>query len=566
MARVQRRPVSQTRFSHGPWSGVITTKDPLDDAPDKLIDAVNLYFPDPSGKCGAYARPGFSLQTPTPLATGGVFRGQGTFSHTDIDGTITNFCVVKGKLYRADATFSIFTDVSPVGITISALASSRVFGVQFGNELMVTDGVNKPWLMTNFTSTPVTGTYVQFDAGNSAWCVWGKPTVYGGSIFVILNTVAGVSYRSTLAWSAPADASTGYSQLNYDYTWTIFATGIAQIMSIQGTNTSLYYSTANTIGEIAGPVGPNLQSTATTASIAVNVGMAIPATVVLFGQTVFFCDVLGRPWMLPIGQQPVPIYLQMRSIVEDTVTSGFPLSILKTATAAFEANFNLYLVAVFPSTSSNDGPAVEMYAFDARSGTYEGRWIIGPGAQVETLGTFINVNGMPSLVALGSKLSPAGTTLASSGYVWVMNGLDSAGDQITTEASYYITTEDGLMLSTEGNATLWTDNGEVPQLSATTCRIGYSATNILHADRAMLIVNSDAPVQVSMLSSATAQTVEATPTPVASQDSIYRATAGADIMGRDVTVIASPTTATTQWAIQSVVLDATVSVAGPEEA
>lgn len=566
MPYVQRRPAQQTRFTHGPWSGVLTTNDPLDDAPDKLIDATNVYFPDPAGKCGAYARPGFSLQTSSPLDSGGTFRGQGTFAHIDLNGTVTNFCVVKGKLYRADATFSIFTDVSPVGIGIDATASTRVFGVQFGNQLVVTDGVNKPWIMTDFTATPVTGTYIKLNVADDDWTAFGKPTVYGGSLFLILNTILTASYRSTLVWSAPADAATGYQQTDYDYAWTIFATGISPITAIQGTNTSLYYATQNTIGEIAGPVGPNLQSTATTASIAVNVGMAIPATVVLFGTTVFFCDLLGRPWMLPVGEKPVPIYLQMRSIVEDTVTSGFPLSIARTATAAFEANFNLYLVAVFPSTSSNDGPPTEMYAFDARSGTYEGRWIIGEGIQIETLGSFISVTGMPSLVCLGSLVAPSGTALAPSGYVWVMNGLDSAGDYLMTEDGYQLTTEDGLLLTSEGTPSLWTDNLAVPEISAETCRIGYNASDLLHADRVALIVNSQAPITVTMESSATAATVQATPTPVTAQDSIYRATAGTDIVGRGMTVLASPTTATTQWALQSVTIDATMSQAAPDEA
>jgi len=545
---------------------VLTSDDPYDDSPDLLFDAVNMYLPDPSGRCGAYARPGFPLLTPSPLATGGAFRGQGVFTHIDIDGTVHNFCVVKGKLFRADTTFSTYTDVTPAGITIDASTGTRVYGVQFGNEFVVSDGVNRPWLMTNMSATPVTGTNIQFNAANNAWAAYGKPTVYGGSLFFIVDNIAGVSYRSTLAWSNPADASTGYDQLNYDFTWTIFQTGVAPITAIQGTNTGLYYGTANTIGELVGAVGPNFQSTATTPAIAVNVGMAMPQTVVLFGQTVFFCDRLGRPWMLPYGGAPVAIYLQMRKIIDDTVTAGFPNITLRTATAVFEPNFNLYLVAIFPSSSSNDGPAVEMYAFDARSGIYEGRWILGTGAQIETLGTFQDGNGKLTLIALGSLIPPTGTSLAPSGYVWGMNGLTSAGDFITTEDGWFITTEDGLEITTEGDAAIWLDNGSVPRIEVVTNRIGYSATELLHADRAMLIVGSTSPVTVSMETAAVSTRVEATPSPTITHDDAYRAVAGADIMGRGVTVTASPTTATERWSIQSVTLDATLSVAAPDEA
>ena len=305
MPRVRsRRPSAPVQLTTGPWRGVRTTTDPGDDTTDLLYDATNVLLPDTAGRSGAYARPGFTLLTSTALASGGTFRGQGAWKFVDLDGTVTNFCVIKGVLYRYDSVSGVFTDVSPVGITISAAATSRVYGVQFGNELVVTDGVNRPWLMTARSSTPVTGTVIQFNAANDTWSAFGKPTVYGGSIFFILNLLAGVSYRSTIAWSLPADAATGYDQTNYDFTWTIFATGVAAITAIQGTNTALYYGTANTIGEIVGPVGPNLQSTATSAAIAVNVGMAIPATVELFGQTIFFCDYRGRPWMLPVGGTP----------------------------------------------------------------------------------------------------------------------------------------------------------------------------------------------------------------------------------------------------------------------
>lgn len=566
MAYQPRRQPEAVRITAGPWGGVRTTADPYDDAAETLYDAVNLYLPDPTGRCGAYARPGFGLLTPSPLETGGTFRGQGVFSHVDINGTITNFCVIKGRLYRPDETFTTFTDVTPSGATISTSASARVYGVQFGNELVVTDGVNRPWIMTNFTASPVTATEIQFNAANQAWNAYGKPTVYGGSLFFILNTVNGVAFRSTLAWSNPADASTGYDQTNYDFTWTIFATGISPITAIQGTNTSLYYGTQNSIGELVGAVGPNLQSTATTASISVNVGMAIPQTVVLFGQTVFFCDYNGRPWMLPVGGQPQPIYLQMRRVIDDTVTSGFPNLILKTATAVFEPAFNKYLVAVFPSTSSNDGPAVEMYSFDAHSGKYEGRWIVGDGIQIETLGTFLDVNGRGSTVVLGSLVAPSGTSLAAGGYVWAMSGVASIGDRLTQEAGVFLTTEDGLFLTTEGDEANWMDNGVVPRIEAVTNRMAYSATKLAHCDRANVVVGSQAPVEVSMETPGTAVTVQATPTPPSAADTMYRAVAGTDIMGRGVIVTVSPTTATSQWSVQQIEVDATLSTAGVDDA
>ena len=167
---------------------------------------------------------------------------------------------------------------------------------------------------------------------------------------------------------------------------------------------------------------------------------------------------------------------------------------------------------------------------------------------------------------VASSGAGAGGGLAAGGYVWRLNQTTSAGGELTTEDGDFLTTEDGYNLTTEYNTDLWRDNATTPSIALASVRLGHSPTTTLRMDRATVLVGSTAPVTVSMKTAAVTTTVEATPTPNASADGIYRALAGADIQGRGGTVTVSPTTATAQWSCHGMVGDAGASIAGPDEA
>ncbi len=97
-------------------------------------------------------------------------------------------------------------------------------------------------------------------------------------------------------------------------------------------------------------------------------------------------------------------------------------------------------------------------------------------------------------------------------------------------------------------------------------RFGYDIDQVLTVDRASALVTTASPVEVGMQTSAVSETVEGTPTPVASQDGISRITVGSSgIQGRGVRVTVSPTTAPDQFSIQSMTLHATAYTANPDE-
>lgn len=552
-------------LSAGPWKGVRDTVDPFDDNDDLLVDATNIYIPDPQGGSAVYARPGFALgNARNPVFTSGSpFRGQAVYTHIAVDGTTFNFIVYGGHLFRVNATLTTFTDVTPVGATISAAITARVKFVSLGDDLIVSDGVNRPWIATNLAATPITGTNINYDGAAVAWAAQ-DITVWGGAIVVALKSVAGVARQSDIAWSEPGTPAIGWQQTDFDNNWTLEQTGSSPIYAVVGTNVALYYFRSHAIGAIAGAIGPNLQTTSTHDAVSFNVGTEGPQSIQTFGNTIYFCDNLGRPWSMPLGGIPVAIWLNMRAIV-DAQTTGFPLTTAITITTVFEPVLNLYLAAIWSPEPARQASPIEMYAFDARTGAYVGRWFIGGdefGVSLDCVGVFLGTAGETTLVVLGSAAA-GGTT----GYVWSFNSLTATTTHLATEGlPIILTTQGGELLTTEAATTVWTDDGELPFITATTHRMGYSADSVWNVDRCTVITGSPSPVTITMQTPTTNASLEGTASPGHSSDGTYRIVCGAQVVGRGIQVIVQPTTAGGQWSLDRVQIVAVPSTARPEDA
>lgn len=567
--RQKRRAPDKQTFKTGPFKGVRTTLDPLDDPPDLLYDATNVYIPDPEGSSGVYAIPGFLLLN-GGAAISFSAHGQGIITHTDLANVTTNFSVMGGKLFRVDSTLSVFTDVTPVGVAIDGGATTRVYGTSFANQLSMTDGVNRPWLATNLTSTPITGTYIDYDSLGTAWTVFGPMRIYAGCVVAILNTVNSIGRRTDISWSLPGDASAGWQQTNYDFNWTLEQTGASPLYCLIAENTQLYYTREFSIGSVSGQPGPNFAGQSTHDAVSVNVGCIAPQSIVQFGTSFFFADALGRPYRYQQGApEPDALWNQLRGIV-DVSSIGYP-AITKTVTvAAFEPTLNLYIVAPWSAFPSRQSAPTEGYAFDARTGTYFGRFVLGTGVQMEAMGTFTDANGRGVLMIAGSAVAPSATSTAPSGFLWAMNALVALGDFITTEVASpltFITTEDGLtQITTEGTVANWLDNGLPKTISATTTLLGYDEEKVATVDRVIALVGNTSPCTVSLHTAAVAVTVEGTPTPSTVQDGISKLTVGvAGIQGRGVEATISPTTGTSQWSLQRITVEAIMNQAAPDD-
>ena len=149
-------------FIAGPWSGTENTVLPYDDTPSLLTDALNCYLPDPKHTSECNARPGAILAA----AMVGVSIGNEVFSMIDSTGTVRNFVVVNdNKIYRLDNGIFyvgnlLWTDVTPTGIAIGG----NVFLQAINGQLVVNDENHRPWVGTNLGNTPITGTYIVYDA------------------------------------------------------------------------------------------------------------------------------------------------------------------------------------------------------------------------------------------------------------------------------------------------------------------------------------------------------------------------------------------------------------------
>lgn len=549
-----------------------------------LVDATNCYIPDPANGSGLYARRGFQIVNIFNPYAG---RAQASFCHVGSSVT-TNFYITNGRLYRTNTAFSTFTDITPVGITIDPDVI-RVYFCSFGEQLIISDGVNRPWIASNLTASPITGASIDYDGAGTLWSAYGRPAEYSGSLFFIINQVGSVPARSTITWSAPGDASIGYEQDPYDFSWYLIQTGGEPIYAIWGTNIGLYYFRDKSIGLIAGTPGPDLQSSHTSDAIAANVGCLQSATIAQWGNTIFFCDAQGRPYAMQLGSPPIPIWLKLRQVVDDS-TSSYPAATAQVACAAIEPTQNLYVAPIWSPTKGAPDAPLEAQVFDCKSLAYVGRWIIAGGSKWEALGVLNDSGGQGTLVVFGNEpatnmdsdllgtedldiittesgvaIGTVDTTVNRPGVIWVLNGVVGDGIPLLTEDGFQILTEDSIPITTENTLISWLDHNSVPQISATTPRLGFSADSVWNVDSCTVIAGSDAPCLVTMQTANAFAAVEGTPVPNPSFDSTYRLVVGADAQGRGTQVTVSPTTADSQWSCQSIEIQAVVSKATPDD-
>ncbi len=225
-------------------------------------------------------------------------------------------------------------------------------------------------------------------AGSPAnpWLAFGRPTIYAGSIFFVgkrvgtTETSGGTSVRTSIIWSEPNFPLVGYRQTGYDNVWELTQTSTEPIFALAGTNDTLYYFRAYSIGAVSGTPGINFQGTATHDVVSGNVGTTVPGTVRQFLNYVYFADQYGRPYRMPIGATPEPIWLQAREIFEDTA-----ISISERAWGFVEPNLNLYLVKTV-------GPKNQCMAWDANTGTFFGYWSLTPLFNNASIGGLVTNN------------------------------------------------------------------------------------------------------------------------------------------------------------------------------
>lgn len=564
----------------GPPLGVRNSRQPFDDnstAGDYCQNARNCAFVDPSLLSGAQARPGVEQFTNTS-GNG----GQGMHLHVMTNGTVYNFIVSGGTLQRLDpGSFPATVDVTPAApIGIASGLEHPVSFLSLGDSMVVSDGVNRPWLATNLGSTPVTGTNIQINAASDAWSA-GPPTIYQDSVCFPTITVPGgspVTAGEGFVYSEPNQPLVGYTQTGYADFFNVIEQntplGSQIIYGLHGTNDGLFYFRQNALGMLAGSIA-NFSTTATRDARSSEIGTTLPWTIRQYANNIFFADSQGRPWMMPLDGGLQPIWKQMTAVVEGGVPANGTASGPAIASATIVPEFNAYAVASFLNTSPAgfEGRWLQEFdVFDGLSGNYFGRWSYPTSSTSPPIDANLGV-----IASLGVLAYPVSGFYENAPVLAILGAVGgAAGDAV-------------LMLSPQQSGSVWGDQllaaTYVPPISVTTDRLGYSA-NLLHApDLGTIITQHDTrqepatnviPMTIRMTTPYAAdQTIATAATPNASTDGTYRTVQGFDgIAARDIQLTISPNTvsaptgdpSTVQWSFQRLELQTTVSNAGPGDA
>jgi hypothetical protein len=309
-------------YPAGPWAGMRDSLDPVVAGRDRARLLQNVYPLDPVRGSAVVGRPGFQ-QAGSQLGAANKRTGQLVFEYTKRDGTTKTVAIVGGQgLYtfnwstRAWSQVVTVANLTTASVTLSETA--RCYACTFTDKLVVSDGVNKPFLwdgtsgaggLTSLTNSPV---------------LYGQPVVYYAKLFGIKNTE-----RSTLVWSEENDATTGYEAGGYANAWTLAQTNSEGFYALCATDEALYCFRARSITKVLGAVTPDFQSSGTREGVSEDTGTASPASVVRTSNgNIYFTDSLGRPQAIVGGRiMDPPLWSDVRETVRGVDTTASVLAV-----------------------------------------------------------------------------------------------------------------------------------------------------------------------------------------------------------------------------------------------
>ncbi len=378
------------KFPFGPFRRVVKNSSRAREYPDALLAARNTYFVDAEHGASVERRPPWVQKKAGGILGGvGTRQGQVVFEHVRVDGTIDRFVFIGGVMYLWDGD-TTFTNVTPGAVTISTTA--RIFCATFNDELIVSDGVNRPW---RYNPATTTATYIQVDSAATAWCAFGQPVVHGGALFFVLNTVGGTSYRNKIVWSETLDAATGYMQTGYTDFWTVSQTDTRAIYALASTESALWVFRARSITSIRGTVDRAFTSNANVEALPFAIGTTTP--ILLFADYIWFFDEMGRPYRLSAsGGEPEPLWEQAADGEGAALTSNTFDAVL-----GYAPDLRLVVMQSYALNTAN-ASATSCFAFNADTGIYNGDWTLCATFGIVALGVCRDSAGFPSLMALGS--------------------------------------------------------------------------------------------------------------------------------------------------------------------
>lgn len=365
-------PQGPKRDSPGPWLGVWDSLNAPVARTEYLLGATNLW-PDPALSAAWTSRLGWQRVTSGMVGVSSGTVGQGLMSFYASNGGAFPFAFVSGKLFSI-AGAGTATDVTPAAAVVISSSAHRIYGIQFNNTLIISDGVNRPWKVTSaMTANPLTGAYLT----DAALPWYGPPVVYYGKLFGINNT-----NRSDIEWSEENDENNGYD-VNI---WRLTQSDPDPIHALHATNDSLYYFREGSIGSIRGRVTPTFQTDGVHDGVDNTIGTTSPASVVSAGRFIYFADQHGRPCRIVPGKGVEKIW----EAAGEALGSGIAGNYLHIS-AMYDPETSTVVFA-HPVAGST---ALTLYVFDAESGRYLGTWLYPSSfstSQFRTMGVQLYLN------------------------------------------------------------------------------------------------------------------------------------------------------------------------------
>ena len=242
---------------------------------------------------GVRQRPGFTLQ----YQTGGIpYDGevQRQIDFRKRAGTLYKVVIAGGEIYDHDTKVIDSSDLSGAGITLNT--TGIVYCLVFQDELIVSDGTNKPFMWDGTIGGGLT-----LLANAQAW--YGQPTIHAAKVFAIV-----AANRGRFVWSEEGDATIGYGTSPYDNNaWDFIQTSNDHLTGLLGGNEALTVIRRDSITQVFGTVDEEFQSGATFDTISETTGSQSPAGIGRYAKTWVLFDSNRLPRRLgPTGLLDFP--------------------------------------------------------------------------------------------------------------------------------------------------------------------------------------------------------------------------------------------------------------------
>jgi hypothetical protein len=304
MPRAPQRQLPQSRWlTVATIRGMRDSTGPLVDTSDTVYAARNVYIPPGVAGIGYVGRPGLEPITASALGSAGVRAGQGGCTWTLANGTRQQVAIVGGRVYTIDIANGTATQAldaaTLTAATVTLSSTTRVACVPFGDVLIVSDGVNDPWLWTGATNAGVTRVAIG--------ALYGPPAIHYGKVFALKAN------RRTMIWSEEGDATTGYDVGGYNNAWDDPGAYNDPMVGVAGTNEALYVFRERSSLTVTGAVNEDFQTAGTRASLSEKIGAGSPWAIVVLpdggGQnSVMVLDAAARPHVATHGAGMTPMW------------------------------------------------------------------------------------------------------------------------------------------------------------------------------------------------------------------------------------------------------------------